>query len=273
LSVNRTSFFAVPLIAAAFAACGGASDTDFDNGPNGSAGEPDGGTGGSVRGGSGGTSGSSSGSGGSTQGGQAGTEATGGTTTGGSASGGDAGTETGGASTGGAATGGSSTGGSSTGGSSTGGSSTGGSSTGGSSTGGSGGTLGGAGSGVGGTGLGGVAGRGGGAGKGGAGGRGDCTAIVTSAQAALNAAQVCSAVSATPKCAGTVQDLCGCTVPVNDPNSEATKSYLAQREAAIACGVPCLAIACREPTTVTCGFAGATTNIVVAPTRCMYSPR
>ena len=87
------------------------------------------------------------------------------------------------------------------------------------------------------------------------------------------AAQVCTATSMTPKCAGSVKDLCNCTVPVNDPNSEATKSYLAQREAAIACGVPCLAIVCPEPTTATCGFAGATTNIVVAPMRCTYSPR
>jgi hypothetical protein len=252
LSVGRTSCFFVPLIAAAFAACGGASGTDFDNEPSGSAGESNGGTSGSAQGGSGGASGSSSGSGG-TQGGQGGTEALGGSSTGGSASGGDSGTGTGGSSTGGSSTGGSSTGGSPTGGSPTGGS---------------------GGAGSGGTGPGGIGGRGGGGGKSGAGGRGgDCTAIVTSAQAALVAAQACIPTSMTPKCTGSVQDLCGCTVPVNDPNSDATKSYLAQREAAIACGVPCLAIVCREPTTATCGFAGATTNIVVAPSHCTYSPR
>jgi hypothetical protein len=75
-----------------------------------------------------------------------------------------------------------------------------------------------------------------------------------------------------PMCIGSVEDLCGCTVPVNDPDSEATTRYLELREPAVACGVPCLAIVCREPTTATCGFGGATARIV-ARESCEWLPR
>jgi hypothetical protein len=74
-------------------------------------------------------------------------------------------------------------------------------------------------------------------------------------------------------CSGHVEDLCGCTVPVNDAESAATKSYLSQRDAAVRCGVSCLAIVCREPTKATCGVSGATTDIVIAQPYCAYSPR
>ncbi|HVR19809.1 MAG TPA: hypothetical protein VMS65_08935 [Polyangiaceae bacterium] len=215
-------------------ACGGASDTDFesDDGSSGAGGSSPGGTG------QGGTAGTASGSGGSSQGGssQGGSDPTGGAS--GSASGGMSGTATGGGTTGGAA---GTDGGA-----------------------GAGGTLAGTGPG----GAGGASGRAGGSGTGGT----DCTAIVTSAQAALLAAQVCNPAQSSPICTGSVEDLCGCTVPVNHPESAATKSYLDQREAAVQCGVPCLAIPCREPTTSMCGI-GAVANRIVAQAHCMYSPR
>jgi hypothetical protein len=233
------------LAATVVAACGGASDTNFDSGDGSADGATSGSSsGGSSQGGSG--QGGASGSGGSSQGGS---------------------------STGGSSTGGSSTGGSSTGGAQNGGSS--GSASGGSATGGVAGTDAG----------GGTAGAPGGAGPGGAGGMSgsagsggqNCTTIVTNAQAALRAAQVCNlAISSQRQCQGTVEDLCGCTVPVNDPDSAATKSYLAQREAAVRCGVPCLAIVCQEPTNAMCAYQGAMggpADIIAAPMHCTWGPR
>ena len=250
-----TPVFVVLVGSATAAGCGGASGNDFDSN-DGSAGEGAGGSGGkggASQGGSdqGGSGGSSSGAGGSSQGGSS----------------------TGGSPTGGSPTGGSPTGGSSTGGSETGGSSTGGSSTGGVSgtgTGGSSGTdpTGGAG-GAGRGGAGGVSGR---AGSGGMGGT-DCALAIQTAQSALAAAQYCNPlIGAGVICTGTVEDLCGCTVPVGDQNSQATKNYLAVREAAVRCGVPCLAIVCQEPTTAMCGVGGVTTAIV-AVTSCHWGPR
>jgi hypothetical protein len=151
---------------------------------------------------------------------------------------------------------------------STGGSPTGGSPTGGSPTGGSGGTDATGGTGTGGTGLGGTSGR---AGNGGQGGT-DCDLAIQRAQAALNSAQVCNPLAGGMVCTGSVEDLCGCTVPVNDQNSEATKYYLELREPAVKCGVPCLAIPCLEPTTPMCGIAGGVSGIVAATT-CRWGPR
>jgi hypothetical protein len=217
-------------------ACGGADDTNFGT-DDGSGGDPAG-NGGSAQGGSSTQGGSTQG--GSTQGGSSGTASgSGGSDQGGNATGGSSGAASGGATTGGA---GGTDGGS-----------------------GAGGTLGGTGPG----GSGGASGRAGSGGKGGD----DCAAIIANAQAALLAAQVCNPALSTPKCAGTVEDLCGCSVPVDDPESTATKSYLAQREAAVRCGVPCLLIPCREPTSPMCGFSGATTRIIVAPSHCTWSPR
>ena len=254
LSLRRLSPLLSLLGASAIAlACGGANDTDFgsdDRSRGGSSGEGGSSTGGTGQGGSASTA---SGSGGSSQGGSS-----------------QGGSSQGGSSQGGSSQGGSDpTGGSS--GNASGGAS--GTATGGGTTGGTGGTDGGAGSGgtLGGTGPGGSGGASGRAGGGGTGGS-NCAAIIASAQAALLAAQVCNPALSTPKCTGSVEDLCGCTVPVNDPDSTATKSYLTQREAAVRCGVPCLAITCREPTTPMCGI-GAVTNRIVAQAHCVYSPR
>jgi hypothetical protein len=232
------SFLAASAIALA---CGGADHTDFDNddgsvgGSSGDGGSSPGGTG------QGGAAGTASGSGGSSQGGssqggssQGGSDPTGGSS--GNASGGASGTATGGGTTGGTAGTDGGTG--------------------------SGGTLGGTGPG----GSGGASGRAGG----GTGGN-DCAAIVASAQAALLAAQVCNPAQSSPICTGSVEDLCGCTVPVNQAESTATKSYLTQREAALRCGVPCLAIPCREPTTAMCGIGAV--NRIVVQAHCVYSPR
>jgi hypothetical protein len=106
--------------------------------------------------------------------------------------------------------------------------------------------------------------------KGGTGGN-DCEAAVSNAQAALMAAQACSAPASS--CSGTVEDLCGCTVPVNDQDSPATKSYLELREAAIACGVPCLLIPCAEPTKAMCSVGAATADRIVAVASCVWAPR
>jgi hypothetical protein len=124
---------------------------------------------------------------------------------------------------------------------------------------------------TGGTGQGGSSGS---SGRGGGGGQGgtNCAAAIQQAQAALSAAQACNPETDGPKCTGTVEDLCGCTVPVDNPESQATMTYLELREPAVKCGVPCLAIVCREPTTATCGFGGATTNIV-ARASCEWLPR
>ncbi|HEX6273361.1 MAG TPA: hypothetical protein VFZ53_09980 [Polyangiaceae bacterium] len=251
--VRRSALPAVLFVATTAAvACGGASDTNFDSG-DGSAAE--GGTagassGGSSQGGSaqGGTSGSASGSGGSSRGGDS-----------------SGGSQNGGSATGGSATGGSATGGSATGGDS--GSASGGSATGGTDAGG--GTAGA----PGGAGPGGGGGMSGSAGSGGQ----DCTTIVSNAQLALRSAQACNlAISSRQQCQGRVEDLCGCTVPVNDPESTATKSYLAQRDAAIRCGVACLAIECPAPTTPMCAYQGAMggpADIIAAPMYCSWSPR
>ena len=245
LSLRRLSPLFSLLAASALAlACGGASDTDFgsDDGSSGKGGSSSGGTG------QGGSAGTASGSGGSTQGGGSqGGSSQGGSSQGGSdPTGGSSGNPTGGVS---------------------------GTATGGGSTGGTAGTDGGAGSGgtLGGSGPGGSGGASGRAGGGGTLGN-DCAGLIASAQAALLAAQVCNPALSTPKCSGTVEDLCGCTVPVNDADSTATKAYLAQREAAVKCGVPCLAIPCREPTTPMCGIGGAT-NRIIAQAHCVYSPR
>jgi hypothetical protein len=145
--------------------------------------------------------------------------------------------------------------------------------TGGGTTGGAGGTdpIGGSGGELGGTGPGGA----GGTMRGGSGGQGgdDCARTIANAQAALLAAQVCLPGVDALQCTGSVKDLCDCTVPVNDPDSDATKSYLSQREAAMKCHPVCLAVVCREPTTALCGIGGATTNIVVAQAHCTWSLR
>ncbi len=263
-----------PVYAFAFAsalvvACGGASNTDFDS-DDGSAGEPAGGSGqgGTDQGGSGG---SSSGSGGSSQGGS---NSTGGAPTGGS--------PTGGVSTGGSPTGGASTGGSPTGGVS-------GTGMGGASGTGNAGTTGGAnptggtggGGGAGQGGAGGASGRAGSGGSGGVSGRAgsggqggtDCTTAIQRAQIALASAQICNPLIGGMPCAGTVKDLCDCSVPVASQTSQATMTYLEAREAAMKCGgIPCLAIVCAEPTTAVCGLPTAVSGIVVA-TSCHWSPR
>jgi hypothetical protein len=116
--------------------------------------------------------------------------------------------------------------------------------------------------------VGGVSGR---AGSGGTGGT-DCSLAIQRAQSALLAAQSCNPLAGGMVCTGSVEDLCGCTVPVNDENSTATKNYLELREPALGCGVPCLAIPCQEPTTPMCGISGVAPAIVAA-TYCRWGPR
>lgn len=127
---------------------------------------------------------------------------------------------------------------------------------GGDSMGGSGGT--GAASGAGGSGgdsMGGTGGGGGSSGKGGGtGGKGgkNCEELQAAARTALAEAQECSLLVALLQCTGTVQDLCGCHVPVNSANSEATKRYLAALEATKGCSIVCPAVECVEPEDATC---------------------
>jgi hypothetical protein len=49
-----------------------------------------------------------------------------------------------------------------------------------------------------------------------------------------------------------VEDLCGCQVPVNQPESDATARYLAALEATKGCSILCAAVICLEPTSATC---------------------
>lgn len=200
------------------------------------------------------------------RGGEAGEPSAGGSS--GSAAGGSSGTNAGGASHGGA--GGES--GAAMGGTSNGGSPSGGSASGGDSGTGSGGRSGGT---AGTEPTAGVGGSGAGSGEGGSsggGGRGDdCSTTVEQARRALAQAQVCMPATDAAHCRGTVEDLCGCTVPVDDPESTATKTYLSLRERAIACGVPCLAIVCPEPTTALCQFGTASSIVAVA--QCVWGPR
>jgi hypothetical protein len=123
--------------------------------------------------------------------------------------------------------------------------------TGGNATGGTAGT--GAASGAGGNATGGAAGSGAASGKGGTGGTAgkggsdDCDALQGAASDALARAQVCSFTAGGRQCTGTVEDLCGCQVPVNNMSSEATEKYLAARAAAKGCVFLCPAVVCVEP--------------------------
>jgi hypothetical protein len=253
------------LAGTAVVACGGENETLFQDPPGaGHGGAPGGGaggvsaTGGGPAGGRAGAGGRGGATGGTSSGGSSGKAAAGGSggsggTTGGA--GGDATTGGNGGAMGGTGAAGGAPGGTggdgATGGSSAG--SGGDTTTGGSSGIGGGGAV--AGTGDGGSTMGGTAGSGAGAGKGGnagKGGKADCQELLALASEALAEAQVCNLAVNALQCTGTVQDLCGCHVPVNDADSNATRKYLAALEAAKDCPVACTAVVCIDPVFVTC---------------------
>jgi hypothetical protein len=53
-----------------------------------------------------------------------------------------------------------------------------------------------------------------------------------------------------------VKTLCGCTVPVNNLNSESAQRYLAALEAASDCDVACTAVVCQDPDNAYCAANG-----------------
>jgi hypothetical protein len=69
---------------------------------------------------------------------------------------------------------------------------------------------------------------------------------------ALELSQVCEP-DATDQCLGPVQGEC-CPVPVNDPESEATKAFITARDKmSAACGgIICAAVLCGTATQATC---------------------
>jgi hypothetical protein len=101
-------------------------------------------------------------------------------------------------------------------------------------------------------GTGATAGRAGGAGTAGKGGKADCDALQAAASNALAQAQICSFTADGRQCTGVVEDLCGCSVPVNDMNSAATAKYLVALKAAEECPFVCPAVVCIEPAGATC---------------------
>ena len=271
----------IPLTACAVVwGCGGGAGEDFFDEPAaiGSAGAgPHGGLGGST-----------SGKGGATAGGSGGTGQSGSVSAGTSSSAGSS--ASGGGGTGGSGTGGSGTGGSgATGGdgsAAAGNAPAAGTSQGGTgaesgsggagasaATGGGGVGAGGSAAGMGGTGLAGTAGDGGGAGEvsggsggepggtggtsaGGKGGKGmTCVELRQELETALEEAQVCTNAADALPCRGVVDDSCGCQVPVNDPNSAATKHYQAlldELHARDDCTIFCTDLVCSDVREASC---------------------
>jgi hypothetical protein len=125
-----------------------------------------------------------------------------------------------------------------------------------------GGASGSSGSASGGTDTGGSAGSGVSGSAGSGGGASDCDVAVMQAEAALREARACNPNSGGVLCTGSVQDLCGCTVPVDKQDSEETRAYLALRDAALRCGVACLAIPCPAPTDKTVCFLGDSASCI-----------
>lgn len=113
--------------------------------------------------------------------------------------------------------------------------------------------------GMGGTVVGGAGGAGAGAGgkaTGGRGGRGgaDCQMRLKQIADKLTAAQACDRAD-DENCLGFVDDECGCPVPVNNPESAATKAYRAAIEDAAGC-IACTALLCVEPNGARCQDSG-----------------
>jgi hypothetical protein len=99
-------------------------------------------------------------------------------------------------------------------------------------------------------------GRGGRDSRGGSGGSGpmQCTAVLTTANKALEAAQVCSLAVSSLQCVEFVETPCGCLVPVAKPESMATKTYLAALKALESCPVQCTQALCQNPSSGHCEF-------------------
>jgi hypothetical protein len=247
--MRSTSFFGAVLAALALGllvgGCGSSVDGLFTSGgaPNAS-----GGSGVSV-GGSAAVGGGSATGGGSSSGGSATTSGGASSTGGGGAVGGN-GTIGGGSSVGGngAASGsGPIGGGTSTGGDTSTGGSAGGGNLGGTDAGGSGG------SGTAGTSAGGIGGTtsaggngGGSSGAGGSGGNSSCQDLQSLAADELAAARACDNSHNAEQCTGKVSTTCGCQVPVESADSDATKAYLAtlKRFQNKGCSVACSALVC-----------------------------
>lgn len=241
-------FFGVPEArggAAGYAAAGAPTTTIGKSGGAGTSGQTTGGSGGSSPAGSGGDVAATSGGSGGDTSSSGGASATGGT----AATGGSGGTDATGGSGGSMNASGGSTQGS---GGST--NAAGGSAGTGTMAGGSSGT---AGSGMAGQSTGGLAGTsamgGRGGGKGGSGGAPpDCDMLLQAANDALTAAQACDPGANAATCRDTVDDTCGCKVPVASADSSETTAYLAALDKLKDCPVACAALVCREPRSSYC---------------------
>jgi len=238
-----------PLLAIA---CGGSTAADlFNDAARGGASGADNNGGASAQGGTVTSSGGNASGGASAQGGSSavsgGANAHGGSTDGGgSANGGDS------ANGGNSVTGGSDVGGAATsGGSGTAGAGTqGGSSAGGAAAGGTG---------AGGTPAGGTSSQAGGTtGAGGMTSVQMCEQMRSMLSTLLTEAQRCSLALNAMQCTGFVDSECGCQVPVNNPDSPATKAYTtAVASYKSSCSFACPAIACVKPTAARCSSSGS----------------
>ena len=98
-----------------------------------------------------------------------------------------------------------------------------------------------------------------GKGQAGSGGNRECAELLAEAENALQKAQVCNLDAGAMQCVGFVDDLCGCPVPVNNPNNEDGQRYLAALKAAEKCLIACPAILCGAPTDALCVGTGGST--------------
>jgi hypothetical protein len=80
----------------------------------------------------------------------------------------------------------------------------------------------------------------------------DCDSLLQAANDALTAAQACDPHSDAVLCRDTVDDPCGCSVPVARAGSAETKAYLAALDKLKTCPVACAAVVCRSPRNTSC---------------------
>jgi hypothetical protein len=79
-----------------------------------------------------------------------------------------------------------------------------------------------------------------------------CTAVLTTANNALEAAQVCNLALSSLQCVELVETPCGCLVPVAKADSMATKTYLAALKALESCTIACAGALCQNPSSGHC---------------------
>jgi hypothetical protein len=94
-----------------------------------------------------------------------------------------------------------------------------------------------------------------------AGGTGNesCEELIDAAYDALSKARACDPSTDIPHCVGFIEDPCGCSVAIEQPESEAARVYaaaLAQMEKR-SCTIACLAIVCYEPVGNVCHENGS----------------